>query len=269
MKNPKALLSFALVVMVFVTQVGTVFAAPTADQSVSGTVTALACQTDQVIGDKTFLVTVQPPHGPSQIVRVDQATAESLGLVELDGDGNPDCRPEALAKAVGTEVTIASTDILPDTEEAQHPVGAALATFFEEITNYDAIMQAHENGYGFGLIAQALWLTQKLGGNTETFLAILQARKTGDYSSFTFADGTPVPENWGQFRKLILDGDKQHGSGVAMSDKNKEHSNNGGGGNGNGDSNGSGQGNGNPDDTKNNDHGNKGKHEDRGNGKHR
>ena len=260
MKTLNVLLSIALVLAVFVTQVGTVFAAPAIDKSVSGSVTAVACQTDQVTGDKTFLVTVQPPHGPSQVVRVDQATAEALGLVELDGDGNPDCGPEALAKAVGVEVTIDSTDILPNTEEAQHPVGAALATFFEEITNYDSIMQAHEDGYGFGLIAQALWLTQKLGGNTDIFLAILQAKKSGDYSSFTFADGTPVPENWGQFRKLILDGDKQHGLGSVMFDKNKEHGNNGDGG-------GNGQGNGNPD--KNNDHTNRGKNEDRGNGKHR
>lgn len=273
MKSPKALLSFVLVVVVFVTQVGTVFAAPAVDQSVRGMVTALACQTDTDTGDKTFLVTIQVANGTSQQVRIDRATAESLGLVKLTGDGNPDCSPEALAKAVGMEVHIKPSDMLQDEETAQHPVGAALATFFSEITNYDVIMKAHEDGFGFGLIAQALWLTKKLGGNTDTFLEILLAKKTGDYSAFTFEDGTPVPQDWewGQFRKFILDGGKDHSLGIVMSDQNR-HGNNGGGGgngqgNGNGNPNGNGQGNGNPD--KNNDRGNNGKTEDWSNGKHR
>lgn len=270
MKSPKTLILFFLVMVVFVTQVGAVSAAPAAGKTVGGRVTVLACETDTVTGEMLFLVTLEATNGTLETVRIDQVTAESLGLVQLTIDGIPDCTPAALANALGMEVTIDSTDIIPDEEEAQHPVGAALATFFGDITNYAAIMDAHENGAGFGVIAQALWLTKKLEGDTDTFLAILLAKQTGDYSAFTFEDGTPVPQNWGQFRKLLLDGDKKNSLGIVMSNKDKDHASNGssnGNGQGNGNGNGTGQGNGNGNPDKNNDKGNNGNNEDKGNGK--
>jgi hypothetical protein len=268
MKNPKALLSIVLVAIVVVVQIGTVLAAPAARQTISGTVAAVACESDTATGGKTFVVTLQAPNGTSQIVRLDPASAESLGLVELGADGSPDCSPDTLANVVGVQVTLDSKDILPTKELTQHPVGAALATFFSEITDYATIMDAHETGAGFGLIAQALWLTRKSGGDTDIFLAILRARKTGDYSAFALDDGTPVPQSWGQFRKLILDGDTHDGLGLVISNKEKEHGNNAGGnGNGqeNGNANGQGDGNGNPDHGKNDDKGNHGHTDDRGN----
>ena len=147
----------------------------------------------------------------------------------------------------------------PANEEAQHPTGAALATYFADITDYETIMNAHNGEYdfgecGFGVIAQALWLTRKMGGNSDNFLAILLARQTGDYSAFTFEEGTAVPENWGQFRKVVLAGDKKGNLGVVMSQKDEEHGNNGGNGH-----NGQGQGN-------NNSHENQGKNDEKGNG---
>ena len=148
---------------------------------------------------------------------------------------------------------------VPAEDEAQNPAGAALASYFADITDYETIMNAYNGEFdfgecGFGVIAQALWLTRKMGGNSDTFLAVLLAKQTGDYSAFIFEDGTAVPENWGQFRKLVLDGDKKANLGVVMSQKDGEHGNNGSNGH-----NGQGQGN-------NNGHENQGKNDENGNG---
>jgi hypothetical protein len=127
--------------------------------------------------------------------------------------------------------------VIPAEEESQHPVGAALSMFFSEITDYDTIMAAHENGTGFGLLAQALWLTKKMEGNSDTFLAIVEAKKTKDFSVFVLEDGS-TPQNWGQFKKAALNGDKKGNLGVVMSnkgnngngqDKDKDKTNNGNG----------------------------------------
>ncbi len=79
----------------------------------------------------------------------------------------------------------------------------------------------HEEGYGFGVIAQALWLTQKMEGDADVLTAILEAKKTGDYSAFTLEDGT-VPTSWGQLKKAIMAGDKKNNLGVVMSGKDKD-----------------------------------------------
>jgi hypothetical protein len=145
----------------------------------------------------------------------------------------------------------------------EHPVASALAEYFSDLgvaVNYGMIMTAREKGFGFGVIAQSLWLTFKINATdpTITFQMILDAKKDGDYSKF-FPDGTTPPTNWGQFRKAILNGDKKNNLGEVLDHKDKEHGNNGneggqgsgngggqgnGGGNGQGNGNGGGQGNG-------------------------
>jgi hypothetical protein len=150
-------------------------------------------------------------------------------------------------------VDIDPESVIPDEEKPRHPVGSVLATFFSEITDYDAIMGAHEDGFGFGVIAQALWLTQKLEGDSVIFLSILEAKRSGDYSDFVLPDGT-TPKNWGQFRKAVMEKEKGN-LGIVMSGKDGEN----GSGNGNGNGN---NGNGNE---KSKDKGNKG--DDKGNGK--
>jgi len=66
------------------------------------------------------------------------------------------------------------------------------------------------------VIAQALWMTDKLEGDSEVFLAIIDAKKSGDYSSITMPDGS-TPSNWGQFRKALLQGDRKANLGQIMS----------------------------------------------------
>ena len=225
MKKAKIIISILLASVLILLQVATVLAAPAASSSktIAGTVKEVTLETDVNTVVTTVLVTIIDKKGVSQTVRIGEQTASDLGLLDYDDDGNPfivDPLPEF--------IEIKSTDVIAN-EDAKNPVGSALATFFSDITglDYDAIMDAHSEGYGFGVIAQALWLTRKLDGDASIFQQILQAKKDGDFSQFTFEDGTS-PTNWGQFRKAILGGDKKGSLGFVMSQKNKETNGNGG-----------------------------------------
>ena len=282
MQTSKFIIALILAIAVLISQAGPVLAAPVLeDGTISGTVKGLTCKTDPITGIKNFLLTVELAGGISQTILIAQTTAESLGLIEFTADGSPDCSQEVLDTAIGMEVKVASTDILLD-EEPKHPVGDALATFFEEITDYETIMQAHDGEleelkfgkFGFGVLAQALWLTKKLVENSEdlvgseVFIAILQAKKDGNYGDLlVFEDGSS-PQSWGQFRKALLaaiGGEKKINPGFMISIKDQGKSNNNGD-NGNGQDPGNGN---NPNKHGNSERGNPGKNEDKGNGKNK
>jgi len=72
----------------------------------------------------------------------------------------------------------------------------------------------HEDGFGFGVIAQALWMSDNLGGDISAAGLILDAKKSGDYSSFVLPDGSH-PTNWGQFKKALRE--KKNNLGVIVS----------------------------------------------------
>jgi len=282
MQTSKFIIALILAIAVLISQAGPVLAAPVLeDGTISGTVKGLTCKTDPITGIKNFLLTVELAGGISQTILIAQTTAESLGLIEFTADGSPDCSQEVLDTAIGMEVKVASPDVLLD-EEPKHPVGDALATFFEEITDYETIMQAHDGEleelkfgkFGFGVLAQALWLTKKLVENSEdlvgseVFIAILQAKKDGNYGDLlVFEDGSS-PQSWGQFRKALLaaiEGEKKINPGFIMSIKDQGKSNNNGD-NGNGQDPGNGN---NPNKHGNSERGNPGKNEDKGNGKNK
>lgn len=230
MKTSRIFTAFVLAIVILVSQVGAVFATPALQQStISGTVQALTCEIDPVTGTKTFFVTVEATDGTSQTAHVSQITAETLELITVNADGIADCSPEALELAIGLDVTILPADILQE-EEPKHPVGDALATFFDEITDYETIMTAHdEDGFGFGVIAQALWLLLKIDDAQFTLKMVLDAKQSGDFSDFDeLFEADSTPENWGQFRKAVLDGAKKNNLGVVMSDRDKDNANNGG-----------------------------------------
>lgn len=218
MKSTKISITLFLAFALLFAQTGSVFAAPTLQGGdvIDGTVTALECVTAD---GATILVTYDDINGVSQQTEIDLETAINLGLVTIGEGDVPDCSPEAFQ----TIIDSLSEDV------PQHPVGAALSTFFAEIADYDAIMSAHEDGTGFGVLAQALWLTMKMEGDSDTFLAIVQAKKDKDFSAFTLADGA-TPQNWGQFKKAVLNGDKKANLGVVMSGKEKEDKTNNGNG---------------------------------------
>ena len=257
MNKTNFFISLLLAVSLLLVQVGEVFAAPAtqAANPVDGTVQRITLESDPTTGVTTVIINLLDENQVSQNLRVSLETAVTLGLVALDGDGNPMINDLAL----GQPLEVESATIIPDVEEDQHPVGSALATFFSDIEglDYEAIMRAHEEGLGFGVIAQALWLTTKLDGNADIFESILQAKQTGDYSAFILEDGT-TPSNWGQFKKAILNKDKKNSVGVVMSNANnngngsENEKNNDNNGNGNSDGNGN-ENNGNKDKDKNND----------------
>src|SRR5687767_6822942 len=224
MKNIKFPISLTLVFAVLVAQVSAVFAAPAA---IAGTVQSVTLEANTNTAVTTVLLTVVD-NGESQTVRITLESAITLGIVILGGDGNPVINELIL----GQLVEIDPATMITDEQMDQHPVGSALATFFSDIIDldYETIMAAHENGTGFGVIAQALWLTRKLDGAADVFVAIIEAKRTKDFSAFVLEDGT-IPKNWGQFKKVVMDG-KKGKPGIAMADQgNNGTGNNNGNGN--------------------------------------
>ncbi len=228
MNRMKLLLGIVLTTILLVGQVGGVLAAPLSQDVplIHGTVQGITLESDPATGVITVIVDVMESNQSMQKVRLTQETAIALGLVLLDGDGNPVINKKALVKTVEIDPATA----IPEKKEHEHPVANALATFFADIEgiDYDTIMAAHENGVGFGVIAQALWLSSELGGDSQLFQDLLYAKQHNDYSAFGdfTEDGNP-PKNWGQLRQALL---SNKGFGLAMSN----HGNNGNNSNGNG-----------------------------------
>ncbi len=246
----KFFFSLILALSLFPFQVGGVLAAPTlqSQSSVSGMIQSITLETNTATGVTLVSIDLIDAEQLLQTVRVSLETAIAQGFVVLNGDGKPAINNAAL----GQPVEIDSSSIIPTRQELEHPVGSALATFFAGIAgmDYETVMTAHEQGAGFGVIAQALWLTTKLEGDAEIFEALVEAKQTSDFSAFIFEDGS-LPKNWGQLRKAILDKDQKNSVGVVMSDP--DHNNGNGNGqdnNGNGSENGNGNGNGNNDEDK-------------------
>jgi len=253
--------SLFLVLALLATTAGTVFAQETTP--ITGTVESVVLETDATTGEKTVVVSVSDEiTGTSQTVRLSLADAESLGLIITDtvtGEST------VVVGVEGTPIEIDPTLVIPGeeetSEEAQHPVGSSLSDFFSELlgVDYETIMTFHDDGVGFGVIAQALWLTNNLEGDTETFEALLEAKQSGDYSAITLADGS-TPDNWGDVVKSLKKGDNlgsvMSGKGQTSEETTSEtttetatngrgngNSGNNGNGNGNGGNNGNGNGN--------------------------
>lgn len=273
MKRIKILLSIVLATIFLATQIIAVGAAPANQEDtppIAGTVDSITLETDAETGITTVLVTLIDEMEVTQTVRLSLEDATALGLLIDDETINPD--------AIGNPTEIDPALVIPDEpdeteEEAQHPVGSAISDFFSSIlgVDYETVMGYHDDGVGFGVIAQALWMTKALEGDSETFAAILEAKISKDYSGFELEDGSE-PENWGQFRKAvmrdrekskenlgaIMSGRADDGQGEEVQD---EAQNNGNGNNPDKD-----KGNGSD---KNKDKGNNGKNNDNGNNKNK
>jgi hypothetical protein len=206
MTRTKTIYSILLAAILLATQIIAVGAAPAKQDTtpITGIVKSITMETDATSEVTTVVVTLADETGaPLQTVRLSFAYASSLNLVIDEETYNPD--------AIGTSPLIDPTMVIPDvpeettTEEAQHPVGSALSDFFSELlgVDYQTIMDYHDDGIGFGVIAQALWMTNALEGDADTFAAILEAKQNKDYSAITLPDGS-TPQNWGQFRKAVM-----------------------------------------------------------------
>lgn len=207
--------SIFLVLVLLAMTAGTAFAQETTP--ITGAVQSVVLETDATTGETIVVVTIlDETTGTLQTVKLSLETAETLGLVTTDPTTS---ESKVTENTVGTTVEIDPATVLleEETEEDQHPVGSAWSDFFSGLlgVDYDTIMTFHEDGVGFGVIAQALWLTNNLDGDTATFEALLEAKQSGDYSAITLADGT-TPDNWGDVVKSLKKGDNP---GSVMSGK--------------------------------------------------
>lgn len=208
------LLAMVLIVFVLLTaQVGAAIAAPLAQDAtpITGTIQGITFETD-ANGVTTVLVTLTDDQGGTQTVRISIETAVALGLVTLDPDTE---EPVVDETQVGQAVEIDPATVIPDeepTREFTHPVAALLAAFFGE--DPGVVNGYHEDGFGFGVIAQALWMSKNLNGDASAAGMILEAKQSGDYSAFTLPDGS-TPANWGQFKKEVLE--KKNNLGFVVS----------------------------------------------------
>jgi hypothetical protein len=254
----KIFVSILLAIALVTLGTGTVFAQT---ESVSGTVEAVEFGTNEN-GEAIVLVTIS---GQTEPVQISVETAEALGLVTTNVETGEVTVTES---AVGSDVTIESENIIPDEGEEEtdneHPVGSALSNFFGELlgVEYETVMEQHESGFGFGVIAQALWLTNQIDGDTETFVALLEAKESGDYSNIVLADGS-TPNNWGDVVRSLKQGenlgsvmsghatnnessedDEDNGKGLGNENRGNGAGLSGNRGNGPGNGNGNGNGNG-------------------------
>jgi hypothetical protein len=246
MLNTKLFATILLALAVMFAQVGNVAAATQKQDTtpITGTIQSIATETD-ASGVTTVIVTLLDDQGAIQTVRVSLDTAVTLGLVTLDPATN---EPVVDETQIGQTVEIDPTTVIPDegmTEEAVHPIAALLANFFNE--DPSVVNGYHEDGFGFGVIAQAMWMSESLNGDATAADLILEAKRSGDYSAFELPDGSS-PTNWGQFKKAIMQKDKKnlgiivsghaddssedsatqedHGNGKNKEKKQKKHNNN-------------------------------------------
>jgi len=222
MSRVKVVISILMVLILIALSGASVWAAPNPDEeSISGVVQDIEIVTevdDDGTETTTVLVTllVDDTTGETQTVRLSLETATALGLVEEDAEGNPIVNEDLF----GQPVTIDPGDVIEeDGEGGLHPVVSALAEFFADTLglDYDSVMDYHEDGMGFGLIAQACWMSLALEGDATLLGDILEAKKSGDFSEITLPDGETA-KNWGQFKKAVLSSEKaQKNLGAIMS----------------------------------------------------
>ena len=205
MFHTKYFAGFLVVLAVLIAQVGNVAAAPQVQDTppITGTVQSITTETD-AHGVTTVLVTLLDNQGATQTLRLSVETAITLGLVTLDPSTQ---EPVVEETQIGQTVEINPTTVIPEQEEDIHPIAAILASFFGE--DPSIVNGYHEDGFGFGVIAQAMWIAEGLNGDASTAGLILEAKETGDYSAFVLPDGS-TPTNWGQFKKAALGKDKKN-----------------------------------------------------------
>ena len=204
MTRTKIVFSILLATIFLITQIIVVGAASATPETtpITGTIENIELETDIETGTTTVLVTLSDEIGETQTISLSVEDATALGIVTDEGSG-----PVVDESKVGTTSEIDPAIVFPDetTDEVQHPVGSKLSDFFSDLlgVNYDTIMEFHDDGVGFGVIAQALWMTNALEGDTEIFAAILEAKQNKDFSGIELPDGS-TPTNWGQFRKAVM-----------------------------------------------------------------
>jgi len=220
MSKTKLIATFLIALAVLFAQVGTAAAAPQAQDGTTLNSTIQNITTDvDANGDTVVLVTVDEGLGNTQVFQFSLEDAVNLEFVTVNPNTNEITINEDLYGTTANFDPTLATLVEQPVEETNHPISVLLAAFFDldasEIDGY------HEDGYGFGVIAQALWMAKGEDG-TDAELAglILDAKKSGDYTEVyqaLYPDSSleDAPTNWGQFKKLT----KKHNLGEVVSGK--------------------------------------------------
>lgn len=208
-----------LVLAVLFAQVGSAAAAPQTQDgtvTVTGTVTAIGTPQTDANGVTMVPVTITDANGVQTTVLVTPTDAAGLTVgqenVTLTGNAGNAVPPE----------------------EDVHPISKLLSDFFfgdesmaAEIDSWHTGDNEADQVFGFGVIAQALWMATTGEGadaTTDAALAgeILLAKQSKNFEAFFEAhpeflqEGTTAPTNWGQFKKLLKE-DKHENLGAAVS----------------------------------------------------
>ncbi len=189
-----------MVLALLAMQVNAAYAAPAAQTTtVDGTVQSITQSTD-ASGNVIFIVTILDASNNTQTLKISAQTAINLGLVTFDGTTYT-----ISSTAVGTSVKIPTNEIIenPCASTEGNIVAQALAAFFcgGGSTVLDTTVEAlHQEGFGFGEIAQSCFMAQVL--NT-TCSSILDAKKSHDFSTLGLPSDATV-SNWGQLKKYVL-----------------------------------------------------------------
>lgn len=174
---------------------------PTPAPAITGTVQTVTLNKDAAGVVTSVSVTVLDAAGETRTVDLSLDAATALGLVSLDASGAVQVNPAS----IGTQITIEpGTVIVPPgviTADA-NPVGDAIAAFFgiepAEVATF------HADGAGYGVIAQACWISYRIAGDASLCGDILDAKASGAGSTISLPDGSTVTyDNWGQFKKTF------------------------------------------------------------------
>jgi hypothetical protein len=171
-------------------------------QPITGTIQTITPITDPVTKTITVRVGLRTADGVLPLT-FSLENAVALGLVIVTSDIPPIVT--VVEAMVGQTFTVDPSMVLETGEVVTQPVAVALGDFLSGVFGVDgaALMAYHEQGLGFGEIAQAGFMALALNGNSTTFSTILAAKQCGDYSAVVLPDGSTA-SNWGQLRKAVF-----------------------------------------------------------------
>ncbi|MBI4733058.1 MAG: hypothetical protein HY781_13210 [Chloroflexi bacterium] len=181
---------------------------PPPDVLIEGVVQSVEVLVDELTDETSVLVTLLMTTPDGEVAgsyRISIETALALGLGSLEPQTVEEFVPvEAM---IGQALEINPEDVLPEEDEDQsNPVAELLGNFFANLFGVDpeVVITYHEQGMGYGVIAQAGVLAYALEGDGSLMQTILDAKQSGDYNAIILPDGTTA-ENWGQLRKAIME----------------------------------------------------------------
>jgi hypothetical protein len=171
-------------------------------EPVTGTIQTIIPLTDPITGVVTVRVGLRTADGVLPITYTLE-NALVLGLVTATADIPPIVT--VVETMIGQTFTVDPSLILETGELVTQPVAVTLGDFLSGVLGVDGaiLMSYHDQGLGFGEIAQAGFMALALSGDSTTFSTILTAKKSGDYSAVVLPDGS-TPCNWGQLRKAVF-----------------------------------------------------------------